>query len=125
LRALLENGPPGASDFQDVAYGDIVKAGLPGPQRNRIVAGYERDLVWPDQKVAAELDGYRFHGTRAAFEHDRENDAALHGIGWVVFRISRRQFTVGRQRTLNRLHALLLSRSGAPSAAPAARRSAS
>jgi hypothetical protein len=41
------------------------------------VAGFTVDAVWPAQQLIVELDGYAFHGTRAAFERDRARDAEL------------------------------------------------
>jgi very-short-patch-repair endonuclease len=56
-----------------------------------IVAGFEVDAVWPDQKLIVELDGYAFHRTRAAFERDRMRDAALQIAGYRVLRVTYRR----------------------------------
>ena len=56
-----------------------------------IVAGFEVDALWPDQKLIVELDGYAFHGTRAAFESDRMRDAALQIAGYRVLRVTYRR----------------------------------
>lgn len=61
---------------------------LPRPQTNVIVGGYTVDCLWPDQRVVAELDGYAFHRTRAAFERDRERDLVLTAAGYRTVRIT-------------------------------------
>jgi len=55
------------------------------------VAGLEVDAVWPQWRLVAELDGYAFHGTRAAFERDRERDARLQLAGYRVLRFTHRK----------------------------------
>jgi very-short-patch-repair endonuclease len=68
-------------------------AGLPMPKANARVAGYEVDAYWPAQKLIVEVDGYRYHRTRAAFERDRRKDAALTAAGNRVVRITWRRLT--------------------------------
>jgi very-short-patch-repair endonuclease len=38
-----------------------------------------------------EIDGWRYHGTRQAFERDRRKDAALQAAGYRVVRITYRR----------------------------------
>ena len=56
--------------------------GLPQPQFNVSVAGYEVDAYWPEANLAVEVDGARTHHTRHAFHADRRRDRVLatHGI---------------------------------------------
>jgi predicted transcriptional regulator of viral defense system len=51
--------------------------GIPLPQVNVAIAGYEVDAAWPERKLVVELDSRRFHHTTRAFERDRDKDAAL------------------------------------------------
>ena len=51
------------------------------------------DAVWRDQRVALELDGERFHRTRAAFHTDRTRDQRLVAAGWRVIRATWDQLT--------------------------------
>ena len=66
----------------------IEEAGLPGPQLNARLGGREHDAVWAEQRLVVEVDGYAAHGTKAAFEGDRERDAELAASGWRVVRVT-------------------------------------
>lgn len=46
------------------------------------------DAAYPEARVAIELDGAAFHGSRAARERDLQRDSALAALGWVVLRFS-------------------------------------
>jgi very-short-patch-repair endonuclease len=64
--------------------------GIPRPLVNHVVAGYEVDFCWPEERLIVETDGRR-HRTRSAFEDDRARDALLTALGWRVLRFTRRQ----------------------------------
>ena len=66
-------------------------AGLPEPQINAVIAGHEVDAVWPAHLIAVELDSWRFHSTRSAFEADRARDADLALEGYRTIRITWRR----------------------------------
>ncbi len=66
-------------------------ARLPAPVANVKVAGYEVDLVWPEQRLVVEFDSFQFHGHRAAFERDRRKDQVLMTAGYRVVRVTWRQ----------------------------------
>ena len=55
---------------------------------NASVEGYEVDFLWRDHRVIAELDSYVTHGSRAAFDRDRERDLKLAIAGWQVVRLT-------------------------------------
>jgi very-short-patch-repair endonuclease len=67
--------------------------GLPRPSVNIHIEGYERDLVWPHQRVIVELDSWRFHRTKEAFENDRRRDATLTPLGYRTLRFTWDQVT--------------------------------
>ena len=69
---------------------------LPRPETNTIVDVYEVDAVWRDARLIVELDGFATHGTRRAFERDRERDRRLTGAGWRVIRLTWRQLAGGQ-----------------------------
>ncbi len=69
----------------------ILAAELPAPRANVRLHGWEVDLHWPQEGLVVELDGFRFHASRSAFERDRRKDAALQARGLRVVRLSWRQ----------------------------------
>jgi hypothetical protein len=56
-------------------------AGLPLPQTNRPAGGRRVDCRWPAHRLTVELDSYRYHRSRHAWEQDRrrEREARLRG----------------------------------------------
>lgn len=46
------------------------------------------DLAYPDQRVVIELDGYRDHSSRQAFERDRRRQNELQRAGYAVLRFT-------------------------------------
>ena len=55
----------------------VREAGLPVPLTNKMLYGCQVDAVWPEYKLVVEVDSWRFHGDRDAFETDRARDAIL------------------------------------------------
>ena len=89
LRKLLATPMPMTrSDLEAMVLSAIEQAGLPKPDVNGIVEGYEADFVWRDYGVIAELDTYMTHGSRDAFERDRDRDRKLTIAGWTVVRLT-------------------------------------
>ena len=66
----------------------IRRAGLPSPETNQRIEGYEVDLVWRRERLIVEIDGYAFHSMRRSFEHDRRRDRQLTAKGYRVIRIT-------------------------------------
>jgi hypothetical protein len=95
LRAALRKRREGStltrSELEETFLGLIDAAGMPRPEINAIVEGFEVDAVWRDARVAVELDGRDTHGTAEAFERDRERDRILQVAGWRTVRITGRQ----------------------------------
>lgn len=48
-------------------------------------------LCWPDGRLVLELDGFKFHEDRRAFERDRRRDQDLVAAGYRVIRVTARQ----------------------------------
>jgi very-short-patch-repair endonuclease len=68
-------------------------AQLPQPRVNAKVAGLVPDFLWESEKVVLEVDGWKFHGHRRAFENDRKRDRILSDAGYHVIRVTYRHFT--------------------------------
>lgn len=85
----------------------IRRAGLPRPETNVRVSGHEVDALWKAQRLVIEVDGYAFHGSRAAFERDRARDADLLAAGYRVLRVTWRQSTEQPEAVAARLGAAL------------------
>jgi very-short-patch-repair endonuclease len=69
----------------------VTAAGLPAPETNVRVHGYEVDFLWRAQRLVVEVDGHAFHGHRAAFERDRAKGQHLTAAGYRVIRVTWRQ----------------------------------
>jgi very-short-patch-repair endonuclease len=67
--------------------------GLPKPLTQQIIGPYTVDFLWPGTNLIMETDGWEDHGTRSAFESDRERDAWLVAQGFRVVRFTWWQLT--------------------------------
>lgn len=66
------------------------------------------DFFWRAQRVAVELDGFRFHTTRSAFERDREKDHAIRARDIDLLRFTWRQLEREPEASLARTAAALV-----------------
>ena len=89
-------GTPDASKLRAVIHGDVHvtlsrlesrflerlrEAGLPLPRTNRPAGGRRVDCRWPDQRLTVELDSYRYHRSRHAWEQDRRREREARARG--------------------------------------------
>ncbi|HEY1238427.1 MAG TPA: hypothetical protein VGE91_08810 [Solirubrobacterales bacterium] len=96
LLLARRSNAPGAATLRRITSGDspvllsqmerrfrklLREAGLPLPQFNRPRDGHYVDCRWPDHKLTVELDSYRFHNSRHAFEdgYRRQRKARARG----------------------------------------------
>ena len=98
VEAILARRPnaPGVRKLRAVMRGDVKvtlsqlerrflyllkKNNLSLPQTNRPAGGRRVDCHWPEQRLTVELDSYRYHHSRHAWEQDRrrERDARARG----------------------------------------------
>jgi very-short-patch-repair endonuclease len=95
IRALLKEASIGVkiirSEFEERFHDFLIRAGLPLPQTNVLIEGYEVDCAWREQRLIVELDGHATHSPAHAFESDRVRDRRLAAAGWRVIRITWRQ----------------------------------
>jgi very-short-patch-repair endonuclease len=87
---------PGAPNLRRIVDGDarvtlsplerrflqlLREHGLPLPRTNRPAGAYHVDCRWPDRRVTIELDSYRFHHSRHAWEQDRRREREARARG--------------------------------------------
>ena len=87
---------PGVAKLRRVLWGDVrvtlskledrflellAKHGLPLPQTNRPAGGRRVDCRWHDPPLTVELDGYRYHSSRHAWENDRRREREARARG--------------------------------------------
>jgi very-short-patch-repair endonuclease len=56
-------------------------AGLPLPVTNRPAGGRRVDCRWVEERLTVELDGYRYHSSRHAWELDRRREREAYARG--------------------------------------------
>ena len=92
LRAFIGEGATLVRSRAERKLLSLLRAtGLPAPEVNVRLGRFEVDLLWRTERLIVEVDGYAFHGGRAAFERDRRRDAELQAAGWRVVRVTWRQ----------------------------------
>ena len=92
LEAYSASERPAASPLEAAVARRLRKAGLPPPRRQHevVTSGGRRylDFAWPDARIAVEVDGYRWHSSRTAWENDRTRLAELRRMGWTVIHVT-------------------------------------
>jgi hypothetical protein len=97
-------------------YRAMVAAGIPAPVCQHKVfdaAGNfvaRLDFAWLEEKVAVEMDGFRYHATPDAYSRDRDRDLALGQLGWIVIRITPSQLAKSSGAFLKTLQDRLVER---------------
>jgi hypothetical protein len=90
----LGRGPRGRTRSRlEVRFASLLaRTDLPQPALNALLdldgKKIEADCLWRAQRVIVELDGGQSHGTRSAFDTDRERDRRLQTEGWRVIRVT-------------------------------------
>ncbi|MBN1527484.1 MAG: type IV toxin-antitoxin system AbiEi family antitoxin domain-containing protein [Thermoleophilaceae bacterium] len=82
LRAMLHGESRiTLSQLERVFLALLDEVGLPLPRTNRPAGGRRVDARWPDIRLTVELDGYRFHRSRHAWEQDRRREREAYARG--------------------------------------------
>lgn len=98
VEAVLAKRPrtPGAAKLRAILRGDIRvtlselerrflavlrEQGLPLPRTNKMATGRRVDCRWPEHRVTVELDSYRYHSSRHAWEQDRRREREARARG--------------------------------------------
>ena len=96
--AVLAKRPTtkGAAKLREILHGDVQvtlselerqfqarleEAGLPLPKTNKRAHGRRVDCRWPDHRLTVELDSYRYHHSRHAWEQDRRREREARARG--------------------------------------------
>jgi very-short-patch-repair endonuclease len=79
------------SDFERSFLRLCRQHGLPLPEVNVKVAGWEVDFLWRRQGLAVETDSFAYHRGSVAFEDDHARDLDLRNAGFAVHRFTERQ----------------------------------
>jgi very-short-patch-repair endonuclease len=113
---------PGARELRRVLWGDervslsklesvfiaaVRRARLPLPMTNVSADGRYVDCRWPEHRLTVELDSYRYHGTRYAFEQDRQREREARSRGDEFRRYTWRDVVEDPEPMLRDLRALL------------------
>jgi predicted transcriptional regulator of viral defense system len=110
LRAILATylaGTMTRSELEDLFLALCRRHGLPQPIVNGDVAGDEVDFLFADQRLIVEIDSWRFHRTRRAFDADRARDATHLQHGFRTARFTDRQLENDPQKVAATVRALL------------------
>ena len=94
LKAVLalEGGPLWDASKAEREIIKLIRAAeLPLPESNHRTGSSSPDLVWREQRLMVEIDGFAFHGDRLAFERDRALDAERTADGWRTLRFTWRR----------------------------------
>jgi hypothetical protein len=82
LRAVLRgDAKVTLSKLEAVFLERLRGAGLPLPDTNRPAGGRRLDCRWLNQRLTVELDSYRYHNSRHAWEQDRRREREAHARG--------------------------------------------
>lgn len=108
-RAIAAYEPSTQRSVLERRFKDLLRRApdIPPPAFNAAVEGeratHEVDAFWPAQRLAVQLDGFKFHRTRRDRERDAASDADLELVGHRVMRFTWDDVTVHGERTLRRL----------------------
>lgn len=94
LMAVLQvNGGPALTRSEAEArfLALIRQARLPPPEVNTSIETHELDFFWRAEKIAVEVDGYRYHSSMTRFESDRRRSAHLAARGIQIIPLTWRQ----------------------------------
>jgi Transcriptional regulator, AbiEi antitoxin len=82
LRRILHGEVPVSLSRLESAFLERLRvAGLPLPLTNRPAGGRRVDCRWPGHRLTVELDSYRYHRSRHAWEADRRREREAYARG--------------------------------------------
>jgi hypothetical protein len=82
LRRIIRGEEPVTLSALERRFLALVRdAGLPAPKTNRAASGRRVDCRWPEHRLTVELDSYRYHSSRHAWEQDRRREREARARG--------------------------------------------
>ena len=82
LRLVLHGDAPVTLSALERRFLALLRAQhLPLPQTNRPAGSHHVDCRWPERRLTVELDSYRFHHSRHAWEQDRRREREARARG--------------------------------------------
>ena len=105
----LDDGPT-RSEFEDRFVEFCERFGFPRPLVNTVVSGHLVDALFVDARLIIELDSWRFHRDRQAFESDRDRDADMVVLDLATVRITWERLTETPDREATRLRKIFARR---------------
>jgi very-short-patch-repair endonuclease len=95
------------SELEERFLALVRRGGLPEPEVNARLAGYEVDFLWRARRRVIEVDGHTYHSTRQATTRDRRKDDDLEAAGYGVTRFTADQILHDPEDTLERAKRVL------------------
>ena len=125
VEAVLKRRPntKGAAKLREVLWGDqgrilsklerafiklLKQNNVPLPTTNRPKNAFFVDCRWPEHKLTVELDSYRYHRSRHAWERDRKRERDAYARGDQFRRYTWGDVVEHPEPTLRELHAVLV-----------------
>ncbi|HVE76388.1 MAG TPA: DUF559 domain-containing protein [Actinomycetota bacterium] len=123
LVSVLEDRGPGRSPespLETKLLTLITAAGLPRPVRQLEITDNGKlvarvDFAFPEQKLAIECDGYRYHFGLVRWDKDQERANHLLLMGWRVLRVTWRSIEANPERVVSQIKAALAAQETGPS----------
>ena len=108
LQAVLHGDAPVTLSVLERRFLERCKqAGLPRPVTNRTAGTRRVDARWPAHRLTVELDSYRYHASRHAWEQDRCRDREVHARGDAIRRYTYADVVEDPRQMLAELRPLL------------------
>ena len=110
LRRVLEGDVHVTLSTLERAFLKLLRSrSLPLPLTNRVASARRVDCRWPDHALTVELDSYRFHNSRHAWEQDRRREREAYARGDEFRRYTYGDVLESPRRMLEELGALFSS----------------
>ena len=111
LRKVMHGAAPVTQSALERRFLQLLTAdGLPLPVTNRPAGSFRVDCRWPELRLTVELDSYRFHNSRHAWERDRRREREARARGDDFRRYTYGDVYENRRSLLRELRPLLRSR---------------